>query len=71
MPRLRFPDASLGEDQAFIEACHRRGIATFAADRFNFIQERNGENTWNPPLDYFLSSCTAMGEGRCGESVHI
>jgi hypothetical protein len=68
---VRFPDISLGEDQAFIAACHRRGVATFAADRFNFVQERNGENTWNPPLDYFLSSCTSIGTGGADELVHI
>lgn len=46
---LEFEDRSLGEDRAFIAACHRRGVSTFSADRFGFIQRRGGENTW--PID--------------------
>ena len=28
--------------------CHRRGHSTFAADRFNFVQVRAADNTWEP-----------------------
>lgn len=42
----RFDDVSLGEDRAFLARCHRRGISTFSADRFNFVQVRTGTNTW-------------------------
>ena len=43
---LGFRDISLGEDRAFVTACHRRGTSTFAADRFNFVQSRRNDNTW-------------------------
>lgn len=42
----RFDDVSLGEDRAFLARCHRRGISTYSADRFNFLQMRTGSNTW-------------------------
>lgn len=41
-----FRDISLGEDRAIITDCHRRGVATFATDRFNFVQLRSTHNTW-------------------------
>lgn len=50
----QFPDISLGEDRAFLAACHRRGISTFAADRFNFTQIRSDHNTWQPGDEVFL-----------------
>ena len=50
----QFDDISLGEDRAFLAACHRRGVSTFAADRFNFVQVRTGDNTWRVPDDVFL-----------------
>jgi len=68
---IRFPDVSIGEDQGFIAACHRHGIPTFGADRFNFVQVRHGENTWNPPIEQYLRSCAAMGEGLQTDIVHI
>ncbi len=42
----RFDDISLGEDRAFLARCHRRGISTFSADRFNYLLARTGRNTW-------------------------
>lgn len=51
---LWFRDISLGEDRAIITDCNRRGIATFAADRFNFIQLRSSHNTWQPARDAFM-----------------
>lgn len=49
----RFDDISIGEDRAFIAACHRRGISTFSSDRFNFTQVRSGDNTWTIDDDTF------------------
>lgn len=64
----RFDDISLGEDRAFIRACHRRGLSTFAADRFNFTQVRTGNNTWTIEDDAFrrdtLEIDTAADEHR-------
>lgn len=51
---LRFDDVSLGEDRAFIHGCHRRGISTYSADRFSFVQHRGADNTWQPGADEFL-----------------
>lgn len=52
---LRFEEMNLGEDQAFITACHRRGISTFSADRFNFVQTRATDNTWAVDDEEFLA----------------
>ena len=51
---LRFPDRSVGEDRAFVAGCHRRGVATFSADRFNFSQGRGTDNTWTIDRGEFL-----------------
>lgn len=51
---VRFPDLSLGEDRGLLHACHRRGVSTFAADRFNFVQRRGGDNTWTIADEHFL-----------------
>ena len=58
----QFDDISLGEDQAFIAACHRRGISTFSADRFNFIQIRSGSNTWRISEHDFLHQTLRVDE---------
>ncbi len=59
---LRFPDISLGEDRALIAACHRRGIPTFSADRFNFVQTRSADNTWRMAVtDFVEKSVTVDG----------
>lgn len=50
---LWFRDISLGEDRAIITDCNRRGIATFASDRFNFVQRRSSDNTWTVGRDAF------------------
>jgi len=44
---LRFRDLSIGEDGAFIADCQRAGHAVYAADRFNYVQYRTGDNTWS------------------------
>lgn len=51
----QFEDISLGEDRAFLAACHRRGISTFSADRFNFTQIRSTHNTWQPGDEVFMA----------------
>jgi len=56
----QFPDVSLGEDRAFLERCHRRGISTFAADRFGFVQTRAADNTWTLPDADFLVDTVAV-----------
>lgn len=50
----QFEDISIGEDRAFIAACHRAGVSTFSADRFNFVQRRGEENTWRVDRAAFL-----------------
>ncbi|MFW2335259.1 glycosyltransferase [Ilumatobacter sp.] len=54
---LRFDHVSLGEDRAFIGACHRLGVSTYSADRFNFVQNRGADNTWQIGADLFLAGC--------------
>jgi hypothetical protein len=56
----RFDDLSLGEDRAFLARCHRRGISTFSADRFNFVQTRTGTNTWSIDDTTFLTGSIAV-----------
>lgn len=57
---LRFEEISLGEDRAFLAACHRRGASTFSADRFNFVQSRRHDNTWAISQDDFLIGTLAV-----------
>jgi|GEM_PF-3944874 len=61
----QFPDVSLGEDRAFLERCHRRGISTFAADRFGFVQTRAADNTWTlPDADFLVGTVAADGSNE-------
>lgn len=57
---LAFPEISLGEDRAFLAACHRRGLSTFSADRFNFLQSRGSDNTWSIADEAFLQGCQVV-----------
>ncbi|MEM1335641.1 MAG: hypothetical protein AAGG08_19525, partial [Actinomycetota bacterium] len=59
---LGFEEISLGEDQAFLRACHRRGISTFSADRFNFVQLRSGDNTWRVSDELFLDGAITVAD---------
>lgn len=61
---LRFPDVSIGEDQGFILASLRRGISTFSADRFNYVQERGSENTWQASDEAYLTSYAEVDPGE-------
>jgi hypothetical protein len=60
---LRFPDVSVGEDQGFVLGCLRRGISTFSADRFNYVQVRGSDNTWQATEDEYLTSYADVGPG--------
>lgn len=57
---LRFDDVSLGEDRAYLRACHRRGVSTFSADRFGFVQRRGRDNTWTISDGAFLADCVRV-----------
>lgn len=57
---LSFEDVSLGEDRAFIHACHRRGLSSYAGDRFNFVQHRGDDNTWKVDDHQFLAGCVEV-----------
>lgn len=59
----RFADISLGEDRAFLATCHRRGISTFSADRFNFTQIRSTHNTWQPGHEAFMAGTQTIDAG--------
>ena len=61
---LGFPDVSIGEDQGFVLACLRRGISTFSADRFNYVQERGAENTWQASDEAYLTSYADVDPGE-------
>jgi hypothetical protein len=66
-----FPDISLGEDRGFLARCHRRGISTFSADRFNFVQVRAGDNTWAVGHDDFLVGSVPVADGLALDVVDI
>jgi hypothetical protein len=68
---LRFPDISLGEDRAFLKACHRRGVSTFSADRFNFVQRRADDNTWAVSRQDFLIGTVPVGPGLPLDAIDI
>ena len=62
-PAVVHPDVSVGEDQGFIVACLRRGISTFSADRFNYVQVRAADNTWRAADASYLASFQPVSEG--------
>lgn len=65
---IRFADVSLGEDRAFLAACHRHAVSTFSADRFGFVQRRGGDNTWTIDNEEFLAHCLAV---RDDDPAHV
>lgn len=65
---IRFADVSLGEDRAFLAACHRHGVSTFSADRFGFVQRRGVDNTWTIADEEFLARCLPV---RADDPVHF
>lgn len=66
---LAFPDLSLGEDRAFIGACHRRGLSTFSADRFNFVQSRAVDNTWSVSREQFVARSLVVAAAQLDEVI--
>jgi hypothetical protein len=68
---LRFDEVSLGEDRSFIAACHRRGVCTFSADRFNYVQFRAHDNTWTVADEEYLTGTVAVGSGLRSDVVDI
>jgi glycosyltransferase involved in cell wall biosynthesis len=67
---LRFDDVSIGEDRAFIAACHRRGVSTFSADRFNFVQMRHDDNTWRVAPAQFREQTRTVDSDAHQHQVH-
>lgn len=61
---LGFRHLSIGEDRAFIRDCNRRGISTFAADRFNFLVRRDAHNSWAMTREAFIEKSIILGSGR-------
>ena len=68
---LRFADVSIAEDRSFLAQCHRRGISTFSADRFNFVQVRAGDNTWTVGDDDFVVRAVPVADGLPIDSINI
>lgn len=60
---LWFRDISLGEDRALVTDCNRRGIATFAADRFNLVYRRTPGSAWNQSRDELVRKSIPVGSG--------
>lgn len=51
----RFADVNTGEDTQFLRAIIRAGGKIYSADRFNFLQVRNSNHTWQVSDRDFLS----------------
>lgn len=51
-----FEERTTGEDSAFLKSVLDNGGKIYAADRFNFIQERAGSHTWNLSTSQFLEN---------------
>ena len=60
---LWFRDISLGEDRAIITDCNRRGVATFAADRFNFLYRRSADSAWTQTREELMQKSLLIGAG--------
>ena len=60
---LWFRDISLGEDRAIITDCNKRGIPTFAADRFNFVYRRTAGSAWDQTREEFVHGSILIGNG--------
>lgn len=60
---LWFRDISLGEDRAIITDCNKRGIATFAADRFNLLYRRTSGSAWGQTSEEFALRSISLGSG--------
>ncbi|MGB3735845.1 MAG: glycosyltransferase family A protein [Ilumatobacter sp.] len=60
---LWFRDISLGEDRAIVTDCNKRGIPTFAADRFNFVYRRTTGSAWGQTQEEFVRRSMSIGTG--------
>lgn len=60
---LWFRDVSTGEGRAIVTDCNRRGIATFAADRFNFLERDTSGSAREPAAGGSGSRSSVVGPG--------
>lgn len=67
---VEFEDRSLGEDRAFVAACHRAGVSTFSADRFNYVQIRADDNTWAATENEIRRDAHTVGSGQRLDEVY-
>ena len=68
---IRFPDASIGEDGAFLGRCWRSGLAVYATDQFNYLQRRAVHNVWKLPDDEFARDSLDIGSGERLDLVDV
>lgn len=68
---LWFRNVSVGEDRGLITDCNRRGISTFAADRFNFVVGRSAANSWQMSHEQFVEKSVVLGPGRLLDEIDI
>ena len=66
---LWFRDVSTGEGDAIITDCNRRGIATFAADRFNYVRRDVARDVDDGRSKGSASSTILIGAGVCLDAV--
>jgi hypothetical protein len=64
--QVRFPEVGPGEDTGFLTAVVGRGGRVYAADRFNFLQVRDGTaaHTWAQSEAELAAAGTVIGFGR-------
>lgn len=60
---MQFASLSIGEDRDYLRRCHRRGISTFAGDRFNYVVVRSEANTWRITTEDFVRNSIQLGSG--------
>lgn len=68
---VRFADRSVGEDSAFLEACLRRGQSVFGADRFNYVQRRGADNTWQAGSDALTAGAAVVDPASPAGAVEV
>lgn len=68
---LWFRDVSVGEDRGIVTDCNRRGIPTFAADRFNFLYRRTPNSAWAQSRDDFVRKSLPLGSALPLDQIDI
>jgi hypothetical protein len=68
---ISFPARTVGEDTGFLAECRRRGVDVFSADRFNYVQHRGGENTWEVDEQRFVQDSIQIPESRIDEEIWV